>query len=84
MGLGKRKLLKKKKNPFCFSLQSPPQVLVDVQAQTGPLPSSLGAGDGNVSPTPAPAEPHSALYSTHLDGSVGKCFWQMVMSLFSP
>lgn len=27
---------------------------------------------------------HSALYSTHLDGSVGKCFWQMVINLFSP
>lgn len=27
---------------------------------------------------------HSALYSTHFDGSVGKCFWQIVISLFSP
>lgn len=27
---------------------------------------------------------HSALYSTHFDGSVGKCFWQMVINLFNP
>lgn len=27
---------------------------------------------------------HSALYSTHFDGSVGKCFWQIVINLFSP
>lgn len=27
---------------------------------------------------------YRALYSTHFDGSVGKCFWQMVISLLSP
>ena len=27
---------------------------------------------------------YSALYSTHLDGSVVKCFWQLVINRFSP
>lgn len=27
---------------------------------------------------------HRALYSTHFEGSVGKCFWQIVINLFSP
>ncbi len=27
---------------------------------------------------------HRALYSTHLEGSVVKCFWQIVINLFSP
>lgn len=27
---------------------------------------------------------HRALYSTHFEGSVGKCFWQIVINLFRP
>lgn len=27
---------------------------------------------------------HRALYSTHFEGSVVKCFWQIVINLFSP
>lgn len=68
---------------LCFS-QSPPQGPVGVKAQTPALCSSLGLGDENLSHAGEAAEPHNALYSTHFDGSVGKCFWQMVMSLFSP